>query len=131
MAKLGQQVDYYCGTCKVDRYHTVAAVSPDGRNERIVCGYCNSARKYREPTAPTTRKTSASGGTRRTRASAEPLETVAVVHPYSPHQEYDKGDVIQHPKYGRGRVADVRGDRIDVKFADGAERTFLHRPGAR
>ena len=29
MAKLGQQVDYYCGTCKVDRYHTVAAVSPD------------------------------------------------------------------------------------------------------
>jgi hypothetical protein len=36
---------------------------------------------------------------------------------------------VLHPKYGRGRVTDVRGDRIDVKFTDGEARTFVHLAG--
>src|ERR1041384_8211228 len=41
-------------------------------------------------------------------------------------ETYDKDDLIENGRYGIGRVTDVRGDRIDVKFTDGAVRTFMH-----
>jgi hypothetical protein len=38
---------------------------------------------------------------------------------------YAQGDVIQHPKFGRGRVVEARGGKIVVTF--GSEvRTLLH-----
>jgi hypothetical protein len=125
MAKLGQQVDVYCGRCKVERYHTVAAIGDGGRIERVVCGYCQSARKYKDPKATPAPRAS-STGKRRTRAAEEPPDTGAPARAYSPREHFDKGEYVFHSKYGRGRVAEVRGDRVDVKFADGAVRTFVH-----
>ncbi|HQR38857.1 MAG TPA: hypothetical protein PLF26_10700 [Blastocatellia bacterium] len=117
MAKLGQEVDVYCGRCKVERYHTVAAVSDDGKIERVQCGYCHSSRKYRDPAAtPRSRKA----------AAARESEPAAPGRPYTTRHRFDKGDVLEHNKYGRGRVTEVRGDRIDVRFGDGELRTFLH-----
>jgi transposase-like protein len=57
MAKLGQQVDVYCGRCKVERYHTVAAISADGRIERVQCDYCQSTRAYKDPLSTTKKAT--------------------------------------------------------------------------
>jgi hypothetical protein len=127
MAKLGQQVDVYCGRCKVERYHTVAALGDGGRIERVVCGYCQSSRKYRDPTFSTPRRASAGTGARRIRVVEPADDPMVVARPYSPHERFDKGDVVAHAKYGRGRITEVRGDRIDVKFVDGEVRTFLHR----
>ena len=126
MARLGDQVDVYCGRCKVERYHTVAAMGPGGRIERIVCGYCHTPRKYKDPATAAPRR---SGSAPRTRRAVESgPDPLAAAKAYRPSESYDKGDVIAHGKYGRGRVTEVRGDRIDVKFADGTERTFLHAP---
>ena len=120
MPKLGQQVDVFCGRCKVERYHTVAAVSADGSIERVVCGYCQSSRKYKDPTPKTRAK-------RAPRAPAEKaIDADTPGKPYSLHSRFGKGDVLDHSKYGKGRVTEVRGDRIDVKFVDGETRTFLH-----
>jgi hypothetical protein len=124
MAKLGQQVDVYCGRCKVERYHTVAALGPGGRIERIVCGYCHTARNYKDPAATPAR--AAAAGTRTRRAAPDPMPT-SPPKPYSPGERYEKGDFVSHSKYGVGRVSDVRNDRIDVKFTDGTSRVFLHR----
>src|SRR6185369_6575119 len=123
MARLGEQVDIYCGRCKVERYHTVAALGTGGKIERVVCGYCNTPRKYKDPSAkPVRRAASAS-----TRSSDRSLpEPVLPPRPYVPSSTYDKGDFLDHSKYGRGRVTDVRGDRIDVKFTDGNVRVFRH-----
>jgi hypothetical protein len=129
MAKLGQQVDVYCGRCKVERYHTVAAIGDGGRIERVVCGYCQSARRYRDPAAPAARRASATG-TRAARVVDDRPDPLAAARPYAPREHYDKGETVSHPKYGRGRVTDVRGDRIDVKFTDGTVRTFLHEQGS-
>lgn len=116
MAKLGQEVDVYCGRCKMERFHTVAAISADGKIERVQCGYCHSSRKYRDP------------ATTRAHKSAAPREAEPATpgRPYSSRSRYDKGDVVEHDRYGRGRVTEVRGDRIDIRFADGETRTFLH-----
>ena len=126
MAKLGQQVDVYCGRCKVERYHTVAALGIGGRIERVVCGYCQSARKYKDPAQTTTRRATSSGTTRRAKEADDRVDPYATARPYSPREHFDKGEVVLHSKYGRGRVTDVRGDRIDVKFTDGETRTFMH-----
>jgi hypothetical protein len=124
MAKLGEQVDIYCGRCKVERYHTVAAIGEGGRIERVVCGYCQSSRKYKHPKAVTSRRP------RETRSrQAVELPTVTPPRPYSQHLTYARGDAIAHPRYGTGRVTEVRGDRVDVRFADGVTRVFLHTAG--
>jgi hypothetical protein len=126
MAKLGQQVDVYCGRCKVERYHTVAAIGDGGRIERVVCGYCQSARKYKDPAYSKPASPRASGGVRRAKREEELPDPSTPARPYSPHEHYEKGDVLFHAKYGRGRVTEVRGDRIDVRFSASEVRTFLH-----
>ena len=45
--------------------------------------------------------------------------------PYAASQRFAVGDVIDHPKFGRGSVAAVTGQRIDVEFADGMH-TLVH-----
>ena len=129
MPRLGDQVDVYCGKCKVERYHTVAALGDGGRIERVVCGYCHTPRKYRDPAAAPPRRAAASAtGTTRRRASSPAIDPSEPARDFSPHETYSDGDVVIHSKYGRGRVVAVRGDRIDVRFVDSAVRTFIHTP---
>lgn len=45
--------------------------------------------------------------------------------PYSIRETYAVGDVIDHPKFGRGTVTAVVGQRIDVELADG-KHTLVH-----
>lgn len=125
MARLGHQIDYYCGRCKMERYHTVAALGAGGRAERITCDYCGTSRNYKDPAFAPPKRAGSSGTGRGSRAVREPLPT-SPPKPFSPGKRYEKGDFIEHAKYGVGRVTEVRGDRIDVKFADGSERTFKH-----
>ena len=66
---------------------------------------------------------------RRARREEEPPDPGTPARPYSPREHYEKGEFLFHAKYGRGRVAEVRGDRVDVKFSDGAVRTFMHASG--
>jgi hypothetical protein len=126
MARLGDQVDVYCGRCKMERYHTVAALGPSGAIERVVCGYCQTARKFKDPTTSTARRPS-QAGVARTRAQAAGATAMPTRPPrrFDVADTYEKDDFIEHGRYGIGRVTDVRGDRIDVKFSDGV-RTFMH-----
>ena len=48
-----------------------------------------------------------------------------VVHPYSATRTFAVGDVIDHPKFGRGSVVSRLAQRIDVEFADG-KHTLVH-----
>jgi len=127
MARLGDQVDVYCGRCKMERYHTVAALGTHGAIERVVCGYCQTARKFKDPTLAAPRR-STSTGTGRTRANSAGSVIVPArpPRPFDIAVTYEKDDMIDHVRYGIGRVMDVRGDRIDVRFPDGELRTFMH-----
>lgn len=47
--------------------------------------------------------------------------------PYAANQTFAVGDLIDHPKFGRGSVVSCMAQRIDVEFADG-KHTLVHRP---
>jgi hypothetical protein len=47
------------------------------------------------------------------------------VHPYAASRTFAVGDLIEHPKFGRGTVISRLAARIDVEFPDG-KRTLAH-----
>lgn len=38
---------------------------------------------------------------------------------------YDLGDIIEHPKWGEGKIVDIKGKEITIKFKKGSSRTLL------
>ena len=52
------------------------------------------------------------------------------VQPYAANRTFAVGDVIEHPKFGRGTVVSGLAQRIDVEFADG-KHTLVHVPPRR
>ena len=50
--------------------------------------------------------------------------------PYAASKAFAVGDVIEHPKFGRGKVTASVAKRIDVEFADGTH-TLVHTPTAK
>lgn len=38
---------------------------------------------------------------------------------------YERGDNVVHAKFGRGRVTNVDGNKLTVRFADGTEKKVL------
>jgi len=44
---------------------------------------------------------------------------------YAPSQTFAMGDILEHPKFGRGKVVKVLGQRIDVEFSDDV-RALVH-----
>ena len=52
------------------------------------------------------------------------------VLPYAASRTFAVGDVIDHPKFGRGSVVSCLAQRIDVEFADG-KHTLIHVPPRR
>jgi hypothetical protein len=121
----GDEIVAYCGRCKQERTHQVVALNSQGQADRVICRFCQSNHLYREiKTGTKNTSTSKKYPTIReplisSRSAATPLR------PYSGKEVYAEGDVIQHPKFGQGRVIEARDGKIDVRF--GAEvRTLLH-----
>jgi hypothetical protein len=52
------------------------------------------------------------------------------VHPYSATKTFVVGDLIEHPKFGRGTVVSLLANRIDVEFPEG-KYTLVHVPPRR
>jgi hypothetical protein len=121
----GDEIVAYCGRCKQERTHQVVALNSKEQADRVICRFCQSNHLYREIKTgaqstsaskkyPTIKEPVAS-----TRSVATPLRQ------YNGKEVYAEGDLIQHPKFGQGRVIEARGGKIDVRF--GSEiRTLLH-----
>jgi hypothetical protein len=122
--RLGDDIETRCGRCKEDRLHQVVALGSGAVPERVICKTCGSEHKYRAPRAalPRTARGPRAGGSRSVEVE---IPANAVALDYSPKDTYIPGNVIAHPKFGRGKVVDARTGKIDVKF--GTElRTLLH-----
>ncbi|HZS47821.1 MAG TPA: hypothetical protein VFC63_22315 [Blastocatellia bacterium] len=118
---VGSQIDAWCGSCKVERSHTIAAIDPDGTVNRVTCEHCNSYHRYRAPAAAAATKTRRASSAR---TAAVPAAS-RVVRNYDRSEKYAVGELIDHPKHGRGTITEVAAPtKIRVKFFDG-ERTLL------
>ena len=139
----GDEVDSYCGKCKLERVHNVVALV-DGKVAKVICKMCGSQHKYKplnpEPNksapkamgrggatnkrkAPGTRGT-ASAKSRENQweaAMAEKDQTKS--RPYSMASSFEEGEVIAHKQFGHGIVSQVEaGGKMQVLFKDGPKR---------
>jgi hypothetical protein len=138
---VGKEVNAYCGKCKLERTHIVAAM--DGADIRkVTCNTCRSTHNFKEKapvTAATkakkTKAATASGDapkTKTVRTTRRSKEAVFAVDPNRPVRSYNMnsmfttGDVINHPKFGIGAVElSVPPNKIEVRFQEG-KKLLLH-----
>ena len=122
----GDDTDTYCGRCKAERTHQVVALNADGAPVNVICRTCGNQHRYHEKresnAAPAAR-----GAGRRAKGSEKTAGEVPAgpSRPYSPKEVYAEGEWVEHPKFGRGKVAQARGGKIEVRFESGS-RLLLH-----
>ncbi len=129
--RVGQELNAYCGKCKDERTHIVAAM--DGEIVRKVsCSMCGSTHNYKvkpppapdgDPTAAPTKRKS----TRRTKeTNAFSIDPKKTPKSYDMNNTFSTGDVINHPKFGLGAVeTTLPPNKIEVRFQEG-KKMLLH-----
>lgn len=122
----GDDTETYCGRCKAERMHQVVALNADGVPAIVICRTCGGQHRFREKKDLTS--TTATGGSRR-RAAASTERTRDVptgpARPYSPKEVYAAGEWLEHTKFGRGQIKQVRGGKIEVRF-ESESRVLVH-----
>lgn len=125
--RVGDDIQTYCGRCKAERAHLIAAMKSDTVPAQVICRTCQTRHNFRAPagssSAAPKRAKSATGAGGRQPSAPWPVDQPA--RPYSTQETYAVADFVEHPRYGVGRVEDSRGTKIDVRFSDGL-RTLIH-----
>ena len=136
-AKVGSDIDSWCGKCKRILAHTVEAMVGD-KPARVNCNTCKSQHSYKphplDRSSQRARKRD--GSDEQTSQPAKPpsnryksllrANNTAVAETYSPQNRYEPGDVLEHPMFGRGITTAVKdGTKIEVLFESGSK-TLIH-----
>jgi hypothetical protein len=122
ISRIGDEVEFYCGRCRLERTHRVVAQDPDGTIRKVICAMCNSYRAYRLPKEGSSRA-GKPRSTRATTAAAARIEDFgSPTRTYSIKDTYQIGEVLQHTTFGVGKVMAIRDtNKIEVKFSDGVK----------
>jgi len=128
MLKIGDNIDSWCGKCKMLLAHTIEALVGD-KAGRVQCNTCKTPHRYKASAPVTaTRKAgaapTASGQTRKPRATKYQTllqgKNGGVVKRYSTKDNYALGDVIEHPNFGIGVATALKdGAKIEMLFETG------------
>lgn len=133
--RVGQELNAYCGKCKDERTHIVAAM--DGEIVRkVTCSMCGSTHNYKVKPAPspdgpvgdaTSERPKRKTTSRRTKESnAFSIDPKRPVKSYDMNNIFSAGDVINHPKFGLGAVETaLPPNKIEVRFQEG-KKMLLH-----
>ncbi len=140
----GDEIDSYCGQCKLDRAHNVVALV-EGKVAKVICKMCGSKHNYK-PVHPESNKSAAkattgrSGATKKKRTSGTRRATAAKSlekqwetamaekdqgnsRPYLMDGSFEENEVIDHSKFGYGIVIQLeKGGKMQVLFKDGPKR---------
>ena len=132
----GDEVDSYCGKCKLERVHHVVALV-DGAVAKVVCKTCGSQHRYKpvqtgakKKKRATTRKSSPSGPARHAKRWEEAMAENGdrPGKPYSASLEFVSGDLIKHDRFGLGVVTEVSAaGKMHVLFEDAPRRLICNR----
>lgn len=133
---VGGEVEAYCGKCKESRTHRVV-VMHENKPFRVQCVHCRSQHGYRnEPSARATGSPGEAAPRKTARAVVDleaqkrriereklqaELNSVAAadVRSFDPGGIYKSGQVLEHPKYGRGKIESITRGSLLVRFLDG------------
>jgi hypothetical protein len=133
---VGGELEAWCGKCKESRTHRIVVIH-EGKPYRVQCVHCRSQHGYRSdgssraasdgPSTPSRTSARASVAIdpeaqkrrlERERLAAE-LAAATEVRPFDPAAMYKSGQLIEHPKYGRGRIESITRGSLLVRFLDG------------
>lgn len=138
---IGKDIDSWCGRCKRIATHTIIAIV-DEQPKQVMCQSCNDRHNYRlepgtaksarptvrtpiEPRKPTAAQRQADDKQRAVNALTQELDAAKDVKPLSRHEVYRSGQIIDHPKYGRGKIENARRDSLLVRFTSGLKSVLI------
>ena len=123
--KVGDEVESKCTKCKKVTFHTVESMDGD-EILKVICKVCGSKHKYRPPKKEKEKKSvSEKRVLKKAKENEEKwLELISDkseedAKPYTISGVYEVGDLIEHPKFGKGYVSDIIGNKMVVTFKDG------------
>jgi len=135
---VGGEVDAFCTKCKMTLAHTILAMVGE-RIARVRCNTCMGEHAFKA-SAPGTAKPRATKRKTATGVRAKPTsanfdeqlatKNMANARTYAFTEKFALDQIIDHPTFGRGFVAQVRPDKIDVVFR-GSVKTLVHARGAK
>lgn len=137
--KTGGEVDAFCSKCNLNLAHTILAMVGQ-KIARVKCNTCQNDHVYRgiqtamqanSFTKP--RKSSKTAGEEKVTIGFQQRiegKDPSKAKTYSPKETFVLDDLVNHPTFGLGIVAEVRPDKVLIHFkAD--EKTLVHgRAGA-
>jgi ribosomal protein L44E len=120
---LGKEVLSYCGKCKQPTNHIVTTLNKKGVVDKCECQTCKAVHKYRDPDKPVKKR--ATKSTKKADVEPEVIwsEVMSAAKgpskPYKMSAEFAKGDLIDHPMFGRGVVEElIDANKIKVVFEE-------------
>ena len=122
--EIGTPIESWCTQCKADHPHVVATLKTDGTLNKVQCNACQFVHVYRKPKSEAAqaaaRKSSGTAPKRRKKADAAVSEAEASkARPYAMDSTFQAGDVIEHGRFGFGRVVNLKpGGKMEVAFSD-------------
>ena len=134
---VGAEIEAWCGPCGGLTEHTIVAVV-DGKAKQVACTMCKGRHGYRltparAPQGSTPQSSAASRkGNKPTREQAEAqrrqdarfafereLAEAPNARPFSTKERYRKGEYLEHPEHGRGKIEEVLKGSLLVRFKIG------------
>ena len=133
--KAGQDIDSYCGKCKMTLAHVIVAMEGT-KVVRAQCKTCYATHAYRKDPALKVKKTTTRRAARKTDAKPRFTATefdvvmsqrnIANARQYGIRETFIESDVIDHKKFGLGAVTCcLTDDKIEVLFREGPK-TLVH-----
>jgi hypothetical protein len=120
---VGQNINSYCGKCKLNLDHTIMAMDGEAIS-KVRCKSCGGSHKFRSPLdAQKVRKPRAKKGAGEI-ATAEIIwaaglaEAKGKERDYSMAAKYRVGDVVNHQTFGKGVVVKLYANKCDMLFKD-------------
>ena len=111
--KVGDRVEKVCPECDKQLGHIVKSVTKLGRISRVICSECAVVGTFKASSA-------------KLKPDKSKQKTG---DPYDPTKTYKTGQIMEHSKFGRGKVVEVLENRmIDVLFPDRLRRLIHSRP---
>ncbi len=144
MSLVGKNIDALCSRCGFTLAHIVL-YEVGGVIRAVKCKTCGAEHRYHGPT-PEKRRVAAAVRLNGSGAAAPRPKAVrpadlkqweartasmtpdVVLWDYKCTERYEKGDVLVHPRFGRGFIESVTKDDMEVLFREGRKRMAMNRP---
>ena len=142
MSLVGKNIDAFCSRCQLTLAHIVL-YEVGGAVHGVKCKTCRSEHRYHGPKPGKRRDVPAERRPgkefNKMQRPVRPVDarlweqrnatttSETVVWDYKWTDNYEKGDVIAHPQFGRGFVEKISPDSMEVIFREGRKQMAINR----